>query len=116
MKELLGRILEGEVPGAPARPGQHVAITRLSIDDTFEASFLGREGTVRGLLYDSPEQYPADPLVLVAVEGVGEDLFFLEELGLASLVEPASLEGWRARLRGEQERFETSWPALELGA
>lgn len=78
----IGNVLQVDVEGAPARLGQQVTVVRTSNDDTVAPRFLGRTGTVTGLLYDAQEQYPADPLVLVRVSDLGEDLFFPEELGL----------------------------------
>jgi hypothetical protein len=78
----IGNVLQVDVEGAPAKLGQQVTVVRASNDETVERRFLGRTGTVCGLLYDAQEQYPADPLVLVRVSGLGEDLFFPEELGL----------------------------------
>ena len=43
--------------------------------------FAGRKGAVTGYVYDAPtEQYPHRPLVLVWVDGLGEDVFFVDEL------------------------------------
>jgi hypothetical protein len=67
--------------GAPVRLGAVVEIRADVDDDTIEASFLGRRGVVTGLFYDDPvAQLPAAPLVVVAVEALGEELFFASEL------------------------------------
>ncbi len=72
------------VAGAPLQIGEHVTIQSRIDDDTFDARFEHREGTVAGLVYDSPEQqFPHQPMVLVRVYGLGEDVFFVEELRLA---------------------------------
>ncbi|WP_044194153.1 hypothetical protein [Hyalangium minutum] len=70
-----------DVNGAPVKMGEAVKIVETSEDGSIGRRFLGRTGTVVGLVYDDPEvQYPRDPLVRVRVEGLGEDLFFVGEL------------------------------------
>ncbi len=77
-------ILCTDVEGAPARIGESVRIASASPDGTISHRFLGRTGVVVALVYDEPAtQYPEDPLIQVHVEGLGEDLFFPEELELA---------------------------------
>ncbi len=66
---------------SPFRVGQHVRITGLSNDDTFDERFLDAVGMVTGLIHDTPDgKTPAPPMVQVNVPGVGEDVFFPEEL------------------------------------
>lgn len=77
-------ILTEDVEGAPVRMGSAVKIVGAAPDDPIAQRFLGRVGTVVALVFDDPRrQYPADPLIQVRVPGVGEDLFFAEELELA---------------------------------
>lgn len=58
-------------------------VARDVADDTADRRFAGREGVVRALVFDCPEeQYPHDPMILVEVPDLGEDLFFAEELEL----------------------------------
>ncbi|MCP3137936.1 Carotenogenesis protein CarS [Pyxidicoccus xibeiensis] len=77
-------ILCSDVEGAPVRLGESVKIVSSSADGTISLSFLGQTGVVVGLVFDDPAtQYPQDPLIQVRVEGLGEDLFFPEELELA---------------------------------
>jgi CarS bacterial SH3 domain len=50
-------------------------------DDTADERFSGLRGLVTGLLYDDPRvQAPHSPLIVVWVEGLGEEVFFPEEL------------------------------------
>ncbi|NMO14764.1 Carotenogenesis protein CarS [Pyxidicoccus fallax] len=78
-------IVCSDVDGAPVRIGEAVRIVSRSDDGTISQRFLGHTGVVVALVYDDPTtQYPADPLIQVQVEGLGEDLFFAEELELAS--------------------------------
>lgn len=70
-----------DVSGAPLRMGQRVAVLCTHDDDSADERFHGCRGEVVGLLYDDPAtQLPANPLVLVAVDGLGEEWFFLNEL------------------------------------
>ncbi|MDX2015184.1 MAG: Carotenogenesis protein CarS [Myxococcaceae bacterium] len=70
-----------DVAGAPVRMGQRVAVLCSDDDDSADERFHGCRGEVVGLLYDDPAtQLPANPLVLVAVDGLGEEWFFLNEL------------------------------------
>ncbi|MFY2559690.1 Carotenogenesis protein CarS [Corallococcus terminator] len=74
-------IVSTDVDGAPVRIGEHVTVVSASSDGTITPGFLGRTGVVVALVYDDPGiQYPADPLIQVRVEGLGEDLFFPDEL------------------------------------
>lgn len=77
-------IVCSDVEGAPVRIGESVKIVSDSPDGTVGQRFLGRTGVVVALVYDDPAaQYPEDPLIQVQVDGLGEDLFFPEELELA---------------------------------
>ncbi|NBD12132.1 MULTISPECIES: Carotenogenesis protein CarS [Corallococcus] len=81
MKQDPSLILKEDVDGAPVRIGAAVMIIRTEPDDLVSERFLGRVGTVVALVFDDPPtQYPADPLIQVRVHGVGEDLFFTQEL------------------------------------
>ncbi len=85
LQPTIGEVMRQDVDGAPVRMGQAVTILGdASNDETADPAFKGRVGRVCGLLYDSPaeDQFPQDPMILVRVEGVGEDLFFAEELDL----------------------------------
>jgi hypothetical protein len=76
-------IVTVDVEGAPVRMGERVKIVEDSADGTIGRKFLGRTGVVVALVFDDPSvQYPRDPLIQVNVPGVGEDLFFAEELEL----------------------------------
>lgn len=76
-------IVTVDVEGAPVRIGERVKIVQESADGTIRRKFLGRTGVVVALVFDEPSlQYPQDPLIQVHVPGVGEDLFFAEELEL----------------------------------
>ncbi|MBX7100908.1 MAG: Carotenogenesis protein CarS [Myxococcaceae bacterium] len=74
----VGELLELDVAGAPLRLGQRVKIRRG--DSTADPRFAGKQGEVRGLLYEAPERYPKEPFIAVHVEGLGQDLFFPAEL------------------------------------
>lgn len=74
----VGELLELDIAGAPVRLGQRVKIRRG--DATADPRFAGKQGEVRGLLYDAPERYPKEPFIAVHVEGLGQDLFFPVEL------------------------------------
>ncbi|MCY1022697.1 Carotenogenesis protein CarS [Pyxidicoccus sp. MSG2] len=77
-------IVCSDVDGAPVRIGETVKVVSRSDDGTISQRFLGHTGVVVGLVYDDPaSQYPEDPLIQVHVKGLGEDLFFPEELDLA---------------------------------
>jgi hypothetical protein len=70
-----------DVAGAPLRIGQRVAVLCVEEDDSADERFHGCRGEVVGFLYDDPaSQLPSNPLVLVAVDGLGEEWFFLNEL------------------------------------
>ncbi len=94
--DAFGLISDEDVPGAPLKIGQPVRVLADQVEsETLDRRFVGRTGVVSGLVYDDPaRQFPADPLVRVRVEGVGEDLFFLEELGFAA-PQPRRRDEWR---------------------
>ena len=69
-----------DVTGAPLRIATRVRVVADSDDQTVDERFLGRTGVVRGLLFDAPQQFPHDPLIIVSVEGLGDDVFFAGEL------------------------------------
>jgi hypothetical protein len=76
-----GLIFLEDVKGAPVRVGEPVCVLGDTLDGSLDARFVGRRGTVVALVYDEPRtQFPADPLIQVRVEGLGEDLFFAGEL------------------------------------
>jgi antirepressor CarS-like protein len=76
-------ILSEDVEGAPVRIGERVKIVEDSENGTIGRRFLGRTGVVVALVFDDPRlQFPADPLIQVCIPGVGEELFFPEELEL----------------------------------
>ncbi|WP_425538001.1 Carotenogenesis protein CarS [Myxococcus stipitatus] len=73
--------MKRDVEGAPVHIGDRVTVVPDSTDGTISPGFLGRTGTVVALVYDDPiQQYPTDPLIQVRVDGLGDDLFFLDEL------------------------------------
>lgn len=73
-------LLRAAVPGAPIRVGCRVEVV-VPDDDSADPRFAGQLGEVTGLLYDDPlTQLPHAPLVIVQVEGLGEELFFSTEL------------------------------------
>lgn len=79
---MTGLVVRRNVRGAPLQVGTRVLISD-ALDETGDVRFAHRVGEVTGYVYDSPaEQYPHRPLVLVSVEGLGEDLFFPEELAV----------------------------------
>lgn len=70
-----------DVEGAPLRIGTRVLVQVDARDLTADPRFAGTVGVVKAFVFDCPvEQYPHDPLILVEVPGVGEDLFFSREL------------------------------------
>ncbi|MBL8913849.1 MAG: Carotenogenesis protein CarS [Archangium sp.] len=76
-----GLVVRRNIKGAPLQLDTRVLITTRVDDDTADQRFSERVGVVTGYVYDCPaEQYPHRPLVLVSVEGLGEELFFPEEL------------------------------------
>ena len=78
-------ILSEDVEGAPVRIGETVKVVSSAMNDSLNTHFLGRSGVVVALVYDEPRrQYPRDPLIQVRVEGLGDDLFFAEELELSA--------------------------------
>lgn len=79
------------VDGAPLQPGTLVFVVCEDDDDSRDERFAGRRGVVQALFYDEPaRQFPAEPLLLVRVEGVGEDLFFAHELIPARAARPGA--------------------------
>lgn len=75
-----GLVFRRNVTGAPLKLDARVEISK-SLDSSADPRFLGRTGVVSGYVYDSPqEQFPHRPMVLVTVDGLGEELFFTEEL------------------------------------
>lgn len=77
---MTGLVVRRNVRGAPLQLETRVLITD-ALDATGDQRFADRIGVVSGYVYDCPaEQYPHRPLVLVSVEGLGEELFFAEEL------------------------------------
>ncbi len=77
---LTGQLLREDLIGAPFNLGTLVDVLDCG-DDSADERFSGRRGIVTGLLYDDPKaQAPHSPLVLVMVEGLGEELFFPDEL------------------------------------
>jgi hypothetical protein len=74
-------VYRNPVAGAPFGIGESVSIRGRLDDDTFDSRFSQRRGTVTALVYDSPgSQFPTAPMVMVHVDGLGEDVFFIEEL------------------------------------
>ncbi|MEW5740844.1 MAG: Carotenogenesis protein CarS [Myxococcota bacterium] len=72
-------LVREDVTGAPVRVGQCVHLGRAGDDASFDERFLDRVGVVTGFFYDDvPAQFPRQPLVVV--DGLGEELFFPEEL------------------------------------
>jgi hypothetical protein len=73
--------LRHDVDGAPLCIGQRVTVLCGDDDDSADERFHGCRGEVVGFLFDDPvKQLPSNPLVLVAVDGLGEEWFFLNEL------------------------------------
>lgn len=102
-------IVTQDVEGAPVRIGQPVRITRAPEDDALSRRLVGCTGVVVALVFDDPRlQYPWDPLIQVRVPGLGEDLFFPEELALA----PERLS--RQRAEGRQVAAAEAREPVEL--
>lgn len=79
------------VEGAPLQPGTRVIVVCEAEDDSRDERFAGRCGVVDALFYDDPAtQFPASPLLLVRVDGLGEDLFFVDELVVGAPTRAAS--------------------------
>jgi hypothetical protein len=73
------------MPGAPMRVGDLVDVVGTQLDESLDERFVGRRGLVTGLFYDDPQsQLPEHPLVVVYVDGLGEELFFAGELRAAT--------------------------------
>lgn len=84
-------LLREAPPGAPWRIGAVVDVVGTQVDDSLDERFVGRRGVVTGLFYDDPcSQLPRNPLVVVFVDGLGEELFFAGELKSATQEQP----GW----------------------
>lgn len=80
MHSELGFESREDVEGAPLWIGAHVRVVGV-VDDTADGRFSGQPGVVTGYVYDCPDaQYPHEPLLLVNVEGLGEEVFFAREL------------------------------------
>lgn len=79
------RVIRHHVEGAPIQVGTPV-IVGLSLDDTFDRSFVGREGVVVHLNYegDTGQTFPDDPLIGVRFPDNQEEAFWREELLLTT--------------------------------
>lgn len=76
-----GFIVRRDVAQAPFSLGQRVRVSTDSFDETADERYQGRVGVITGYFYDTPEeQFPHSPLVMVTVQGLGEELFFADEL------------------------------------
>lgn len=74
-------VVREDVAGAPVRLGQRVHVDGDEEDGSLDERFVDCVGVVTGFLYDDvPSQFPQRPLVLVHVDGLGEELFFAHEL------------------------------------
>lgn len=74
-------VVREDVAGAPVRVGQRVHVDCDEEDATLDERFVDCVGVVTGFLYDDVKaQFPQRPLVLVHVDGLGEELFFADEL------------------------------------
>jgi hypothetical protein len=74
-------VVREDVAGAPARVGQWVLVDSADEDATVDERFEACVGVVTGFFYDDlAAQFPARPLVVVHVDGLGEELFFPDEL------------------------------------
>lgn len=75
--------LKTRVPYAPFQPGARVMMLLDCYDESADVRFHGAVGEVVGLFFDDPaSQFPSRPLIEVHVEGLGNDLFFANELQL----------------------------------
>jgi hypothetical protein len=75
----LGRCFRSNVSGAPFLIGQAAFV--LCDDPSADERFHGRRGHVSGFFFDSlDEQFPHDPLILISVEGLGEEWFLKSEV------------------------------------
>lgn len=96
-----GLVVFKDVEGAPVRLGEPVRIAGESaLEGSVDRRFLGHLGVVVALVYDEPEaQFPADPLIQVRVDDLGEELFFAREL------ERMGVWTWRPlRVSGDEAR------------
>lgn len=74
-------VVREDVAGAPVRVGQTVHVDCEPEDATLDERFVDCIGVVTGFFYDDvPSQFPQRPLVVVHVDGLGEELFFAHEL------------------------------------
>lgn len=74
-------LVREDVAGAPARVGQWVLVDCAGEDSSVDERFEACVGVVTGFFYDDvAAQFPARPLVVVHVDGLGEELFFSHEL------------------------------------
>jgi hypothetical protein len=74
-------VVREDVAGAPARVGQWVLVDCEGEDASVDERFESCVGVVTGFFYDDvTAQFPARPLVVVHVDGLGEELFFPYEL------------------------------------
>lgn len=74
-------LVREDVAGAPVRVGQTVHADCGAEDASLDERFVDCIGVVTGLFYDDvPAQFPQRPLVVVFVDGLGEELFFAHEL------------------------------------
>ncbi|MBJ6762378.1 Carotenogenesis protein CarS [Myxococcaceae bacterium JPH2] len=111
MKHNGSLILNEDVDGAPVHLGATVKIVGATPDDPIAQRFLGRLGIVTGLVYDDPaRQFPADPLIQVRVRGLGDDLFFAEELELAPEWVRRNLTELRESTRGARRERQARVP------
>lgn len=61
------------------RGGMHVRV-KSRTDETLNPKFLRRVGRVRSIIVNDCGSPPGDPMLVVAVRGLGTDAFWLEEL------------------------------------
>jgi hypothetical protein len=79
------KLIRHYVRGAPIQVGTPI-IVGLSLDETFDRSFVGREGVVVHLNYEggTGQTFPGDPLIGVRFSDNREDDFWREELLLTT--------------------------------
>lgn len=74
-------LVREDVAGAPVRVGPAVHVDCEAEDATLDERFVDCVGVVTGFFYDDvAAQFPQRPLVVVFVDGLGEELFFAHEL------------------------------------
>lgn len=75
-------LVKAPVPGCKLQVGEAVLVLgTVPGDRSFDERFVGQRGVVTGLLFDDlSRQWPADPLVVVEVSGLGQEYFFVDEL------------------------------------